>query len=156
MSKITPFLWFDTQAEEAALFYTSIFKNSKIVTMSRYSDMGPGPAGSVMVVAFELDGQPFLALNGGPLFKPSESVSFLVNCDTQAEIDHFWSGLSDGGEPGQCGWLRDKYGFSWQVVPPSLGAMLTDPDGEKSKRVMGAMLQMKKIEIAALESAYAG
>ncbi len=156
MTKITPFLWFDTQAEEAARFYTSIFKNSRIVTASRYSEVGPGPAGSAMVVAFELDGQPFLALNGGPLFKPNESVSFLVNCETQSEIDHFWSRLSEGGEPSQCGWLKDKYGFSWQVVPPSLGAMLTDPDAGKSKRVMAAMLQMKKIDIAALERAYAG
>lgn len=155
MTKITPFLWFDTQAEEAAKFYVSIFRNSKIVNIARYGEAGPGPAGSVMTVEFDLDGQPFIALNGGPQFKFNEAVSFSVDCKTQSEVDEFWEKLSAGGEEGPCGWLKDKYGLSWQVNPTILGEMLSDPDHEKAKRVMGAMLKMKKIDIAALKKAYA-
>jgi len=155
MTKITPFLWFDTQAEEAARFYVSIFKNSKIVNITRYGEAGPGPAGSVMIVDFELDGQPFIALNGGPQFKFNEAISFSVDCKTQGEVDEFWKKLSAGGEEGPCGWLKDKYGLSWQVNPTILGEMLNDSDPEKSKRVMAAMLKMKKIDIAALKKAYA-
>ncbi len=155
MTKITPFLWFDTQAEEAAKFYCSIFENSKIGKISRYGEGGPGPAGSVMVVEFELDGQPFLALNGGPQFKFNESISFSVACKSQSEVDEFWRNLSEGGEEGPCGWLKDKYGLSWQVNPTILGELLSDPDPEKAKRVMNAMLEMKKIDIAALKKAYA-
>ena len=155
MTKITPFLWFDTQAEEAATFYVSIFKNSKIVNITRYGEAGPGPEGSVMTVDFELDGQPFIALNGGPQFKFNEAISFSVDCKTQSEVDEFWKKLSEGGEEGPCGWLKDKYGLSWQVNPTILGEMLNDSDPEKSKRVMGAMLKMKKIDIAALKKAYA-
>jgi predicted 3-demethylubiquinone-9 3-methyltransferase (glyoxalase superfamily) len=155
MPKITPFLWFDTQAEEAAEFYVSIFKNSKIVKTAPYGEAGPGPAGSVMTVAFELDGQPFIALNAGPQFKFSEAISFSVDCKTQGEVDEYWEKLSAGGEEGPCGWLKDRYGLSWQVNPHILGEMLSDPDPAKAKRVMGAMLKMKKIDIAALEEAYA-
>lgn len=155
MTKITPFLWFDTQAEEAATFYVSIFKNSKIVSVSRYGEAGPGPKGSVMTVQFELGGQPFIALNGGPHFKFNEAISFSVDCKTQEEVDEFWNKLSEGGEEGPCGWLKDKYGLSWQITPTVLGEMLRDPDPEKSKRVMAAMLKMKKIDIAALEKACA-
>jgi predicted 3-demethylubiquinone-9 3-methyltransferase (glyoxalase superfamily) len=156
MQKITPFLWFDNQAEEAAKFYTSIFSNSKIVGGARYGEEGPGPQGTVMTVAFELDGQPFVALNGGPLFKFTEAISFVVNCETQEEIDRFWDRLSAGGEVQQCGWLKDKYGVSWQIVPTVLGQFLQDKDPEKSKRVMQAMLQMIKLDIKALRQAYAG
>ena len=155
MTRITPFLWFDTQAEEAAKFYVSIFKNSKIGSVARYGKAGPGPEGSVMTVAFELDGQPFIALNGGPQFKFNEAISFSIDCKTQTEVDEFWEKLSAGGEEGPCGWLKDKYGLSWQVNPTILGEMLADSDPEKSKRVMGAMLKMKKIDIAALKKAYA-
>jgi predicted 3-demethylubiquinone-9 3-methyltransferase (glyoxalase superfamily) len=154
MQKITPFLWFDNQAEEAAEFYTSIFGNSKIVQVSRYGDAGPGPKGSVMVVAFELEGQEFTALNGGPLFKFNEAISFVVDCKSQEEVDHLWAKLSDGGEEGMCGWLKDKYGVSWQIVPTALVEMLNDPDPEKAKRVTQAMLKMKKIDIQALKQAY--
>ena len=154
MQKITPFLWFDNQAAEAAEFYTSIFGNSKIVQVSRYGDAGPGPKGSVMVVAFELDGQEFTALNGGPLFKFNEAISFVVDCKSQEEVDHLWAKLSDGGEEGMCGWLKDKYGVSWQIVPTALVEMLNDPDPERSKRVTEAMLKMKKIDIQALRQAY--
>jgi predicted 3-demethylubiquinone-9 3-methyltransferase (glyoxalase superfamily) len=160
--QITPCLWFDTQVEEAAKFYTAIFKNSRIVTVTRYTEAGyeihRKPAGTVLTVAFELDGQPFTALNGGPDFKFSEAISFQVMCDTQQEVDHYWSKLSAGGDEKvqQCGWLKDKFGLSWQVVPRGLSAMLSDPDAKKSSRAMAAMLQMKKLDIAALERAYAG
>jgi predicted 3-demethylubiquinone-9 3-methyltransferase (glyoxalase superfamily) len=154
MQKITPFLWFDNNAEEAVKFYVSIFKNSKIVSIARYGDAGPGPKGTVMTVAFQLEGQEFLALNGGPLFKFNESISFVVNCETQEEVDQFWKKLSEGGEKSRCGWLKDKYGLSWQVVPTVLGEMLQDKDPKKSPRVMKAMLQMDKMDIAALKQAY--
>jgi predicted 3-demethylubiquinone-9 3-methyltransferase (glyoxalase superfamily) len=156
MPKISPFLWFDNQAEEAARFYVSVFKNSKIVTTSRYGDAGPGPKGSVMVVVFELDGKEFIALNGGPQFKFTEAISFSVECTTQQEVDEYWAKLSEGGHEGQCGWLKDKYGLSWQVNPIALGKMLSDPDPQKSKRVMEAMLKMKKIDIGVLKQAYEG
>ena len=158
--KIRPFLWFNDQAEEAATFYTSIFKNSKIGSVSRYGEDGPGPAGTAMVVTFELDGVPFLALNGGPDFAFTEAVSFLIDCQTQDEVDYFWERLSEGGETGQCGWLKDKFGLSWQVVPSQLGDLMSgaisSEDEEKSARVMSAMLQMTKLNIAELERAYAG
>jgi len=154
MQKITPFLWFDNQAEEAAAFYVSIFKNSKIVGVTRYGEAGPGPKGSAMTVKFELEGNEFIALNGGPHFKFTEAISFSVDCKTQEEVDEFWRKLSEGGEEGQCGWLKDKYGLSWQVNPRILGEMLSDPDPKKSKRVMEAMLKMKKIDIARLKEAY--
>jgi predicted 3-demethylubiquinone-9 3-methyltransferase (glyoxalase superfamily) len=156
MQKITPFLWFDNQAEEAANFYTSIFKNSKIVKIARYGDAGPGPKGSAITVVFQLEGQEFIALNGGPHFKFTEAISLSVDCKTQQEIDEFWTKLSAGGQEGQCGWLKDKYGLSWQVNPAILGEMLTDPDPEKSKRVMEAMMKMTKIDIALLKKAYDG
>jgi predicted 3-demethylubiquinone-9 3-methyltransferase (glyoxalase superfamily) len=148
MRTITPFLWFDTEAEAAATFYVSIFKNSKVLNMTRYGEAGPGPNGSVMTVAFELDGQEFIALNGGPHFKFTEAVSFSVDCKTQEEVDAFWEKLSDGGEEGPCGWLKDRYGLSWQINPTILGEMLNDADPQKAKRVMEAMLKMKKIDIA--------
>jgi predicted 3-demethylubiquinone-9 3-methyltransferase (glyoxalase superfamily) len=154
MQKITPFLWFDDQAEEAAKFYTSIFNDSKIGKISRYGDAGPGPKGTIMTVEFEIAGQKFVALNGGPQFKFTEAVSFMVNCKTQKEVDTFWEKLSKGGEKGPCGWLTDKFGVSWQVIPRALGELLNDPDPEKSKRVMEAMLQMSKIEIEGLRKAY--
>lgn len=156
MQKITPFLWFDDQAEEAMRFYMSIFRNSKVVNLSRYGDAGPGPKGAVMVAAFQLEGQDFLALNGGPQFTFSPAVSFTVNCETQAEVDHYWERLSDGGRTNQCGWLADRYGLSWQVVPTVLGELLQDKDAAKSSRVMKAMLQMTKLDIAQLKRAYAG
>ena len=156
MPKITPFLWFDSQAEEAAAFYVSIFPNSRMVTTARYGEAGPGPAGSVMTVVFQLDGREFIALNGGPQFKFTEAVSFSVDCRTQQEVDQYWQKLSAGGEEGPCGWLKDKYGLSWQVNPAALGQMLSDPDPAKSKRVMQAMLGMKKIDIEGLKRAYEG
>jgi predicted 3-demethylubiquinone-9 3-methyltransferase (glyoxalase superfamily) len=156
MQKITPFLWFDKQAEDAANFYTSIFKNSKLGKISRYGDAGPGPKGSVMVVSFELNGQEFTALNGGPHFKFTEAVSFVVNCETQSEVDYYWDKLSQGGQESRCGWLKDKFGLSWQIVPIALAKLLSDPDPEKSKRVMQAMLQMSKIDIPTLERAHRG
>ena len=156
--KITPFLWFDNQAEEAVNFYTSIFENSKIGSAARYDEEGSKaagrPKGSVMTVAFQLAGQDFVALNGGPVFKFSEAVSFVVNCESQKEVDHFWEKLSAGGEEVQCGWLKDKFGLSWQVVPTVLSEMLQDKDAQKAKRVMSAMLKMKKIDIAELWRAY--
>jgi predicted 3-demethylubiquinone-9 3-methyltransferase (glyoxalase superfamily) len=155
MQKITPFLWFDTEGEEAAKFYTSVFPNSKIVEVTRYGSAGPRPDGTVMTVSFELDGQEFVALNGGPEFTFNEAVSFQVNCETQDEVDAFWSTLSEGGEEGPCGWLKDKFGLSWQIVPTVLPELLADPDREKSQRVMQAMLNMKKIEVDALERAAA-
>jgi predicted 3-demethylubiquinone-9 3-methyltransferase (glyoxalase superfamily) len=154
MQKITTFLWFDDKAEEAMNFYLSVFKNSKVVSVSRYGDAGPGPKGSVMVATFQLDGQEFMALNGGPHFKFTEAISLLVNCETQEEVDRFWEKLSDGGEKSQCGWLKDKYGLSWQIVPTVLGEMMQDKDPEKTKRVMEAMLQMDKIDIDTLKRAY--
>jgi len=152
--KITPFLWFDGKAEEAADFYVSIFPGSKILSATRYGDAGPGPKGSVMTVLFELNGQQFIALNGGPQFKFTEAVSFSVDCKTQEEVDAFWEKLSAGGEEGPCGWLKDKYGLSWQIVPTILVEMLGDADPVKSKRVMEAMMKMKKIEIKTLKQAY--
>ena len=159
IQKITLCLWFDDQAEEAVKFYTVIFRNSKIVNIARYGEAGREihrkPAGSVMTVAFELDGQPFTALNGGPVFKFNEAISFQINCETQEEVDYYWEKLSEGGDEKaqQCGWLKDKYGVSWQVVPKVLSEMLSNPDSEKSQRAMKAMLQMKKIDIAELERA---
>jgi predicted 3-demethylubiquinone-9 3-methyltransferase (glyoxalase superfamily) len=156
MQKITPFLWFNNQAEEAADFYVSIFKNSKVNKITRYGDAGPGPKGSVMVVTFQLEGQEFIALNGGPMFKFTEAISFSVDCQTQEEVDELWNKLSAGGEPGRCAWLKDKYGLSWQIVPRILSQLLADKDPEKSKRVMQAMLQMNKIDIKRLQQAYDG
>ena len=152
--KITPFLWFDDQAEEAVKFYTSIFKNSQITNIARYGEAGPGPKGSVMTVGFELEGQEFVALNGGPHFKFTEAISFVVNCETQEEIDQFWKKLSEGGKVQQCGWLKDKYGLSWQIVPTILAELVGAKDPHKSNRVMEAMLKMVKLDIAALTKAY--
>jgi predicted 3-demethylubiquinone-9 3-methyltransferase (glyoxalase superfamily) len=158
MQKITPFLWFDDKAEQAATFYTSIFKNSKIVNIARYGDAGAEvsgrPKGTVMTVAFQLEGQEFVALNGGPQFKFTEAISFVVNCQTQQEVDEYWEKLSDGGQEVQCGWLKDKYGLSWQIVPTILSELLNDPDPKKAEKVMKAMLQMKKIDIKGLKQAY--
>jgi predicted 3-demethylubiquinone-9 3-methyltransferase (glyoxalase superfamily) len=160
--KITPCLWFDDQAEEAVTFYTGIFRNSKVLNVSRYGEAGHEihgkPAGTVLTVAFELEGQAFTALNGGPVFKFNEAISFQVDCGTQEEVDHYWEKLSEGGDPKaqQCGWLKDKYGVSWQVVPRVLVEMMSDPDSEKSGRAMEAMFQMKKIDIAGLKRAYRG
>jgi predicted 3-demethylubiquinone-9 3-methyltransferase (glyoxalase superfamily) len=154
MPQITPFLWFDTQAEEAAEFYVSVFPDSRVLEVARYGEAGPGPAGRAMTVRFELDGQEFLALNGGPEQRFTEAVSFVVSCTSQEEVDGYWERLSEGGEEGVCGWLKDRYGLSWQVVPTILSELLTDPDREKADRVMHAMLQMKKIEIAGLQEAY--
>lgn len=156
MKKITPFLWFDTQAEEAAKYYVSIFKNSSILEMTLYGDAGPRPKGTVMTVRFIVDGQEFIALNGGPHFHFNEAVSFSVDCQTQEEVDDLWEKLSAGGEEGPCGWLKDKFGLSWQVNPTILGEMLKDPDSVKANRAMQAMLKMKKIDIAALQKAYDG
>jgi predicted 3-demethylubiquinone-9 3-methyltransferase (glyoxalase superfamily) len=147
-------LWFDGKAEEAMNFYVSIFKNAKIVGVTRYGEAGPGPKGTVMTAKFELNGQEFVALNGGPQFTFTEAISFVVNCATQQEVDEFWEKLSEGGEKSRCGWLKDKYGLSWQVVPTVLVEMLQDKDAEKSKRVMQAMLQMDKLDIKALKQAY--
>ena len=154
MEKITPFLWFDGKAEEAANFYTSIFKNSQIVNMMRYGEAGPGPKETVMSAVFELNGQTFIALNGGPMFTFSPAISFFVNCETQEEVDDLWEKLSEGGERQRCGWLRDKYGVSWQIIPTILGQLLQDKDTPRSKRAMQAMMQMDKIDIAALKRAY--
>jgi len=154
MQKITPFLWFDGNAEEAINFYVSIFKNSKILSVARYGEAGPGPKGTVMTASFQLDGQEFVALNGGPQFKFTEAISFWVRCETQEEIDEMWEKLSAGGVKSRCGWLKDKYGLSWQVVPPILGEMLQDKDANKSQRVMAAMMQMDKIDISLLRKAY--
>jgi predicted 3-demethylubiquinone-9 3-methyltransferase (glyoxalase superfamily) len=153
MSKLTPCLWFDTEGEEAARFYTSVFPNSKIVHVAHYGAAGPRPEGMVMTVSFELDGQKFVALNGGPQFTFNEAISFQVSCETQDEVDALWSTLSADGEEGPCGWLKDRYGVSWQIVPTVLVELIGDPDREKSQRVMQAMLSMKKIEIDALERA---
>ncbi len=156
MKDITPCLWFDHQAEEAANFYTSIFKNSRILNTSRYGKAGPGPEGQVMTITFELDGREFMGLNGGPVFQFSEAVSFVVNCETQEEVDLYWEKLSEGGQKVQCGWLKDKFGVSWQIVPTALAELVSDPDPVKSERVMGAMLQMTKIDIEELRRAHAG
>ena len=153
MQRITPFLWFDTQAEEAAKFYASVFKGSRVGNVTRYGEAGPGPKGSAMIVEFELDGQPFIALNGGPHFTFTEAVSFSVACANQTDVDHYWDTLSEGGKESQCGWLKDKYGLSWQIVPSRLGELMRSPDPAKSKRVMEALLKMKKIDIATLENA---
>ena len=154
VQKITPFLWFDDNAEEAINFYVSIFKNSRIVNVRRYGDAGPGPKGSLMTGTFQIEGQEFYALNGGPMFKFSPAISFFVNCETQREVDELWERLSSGGQIQQCGWLQDKFGVSWQIIPSVLGDMLGDKDPEKSSRVMKAMLQMRKIDIEALKQAY--
>lgn len=156
MQKITPFLWFDGQAEEAMNFYVSIFKNSKVVGVSRYGEAGPGPKGTVMSATFQLDGQDFFALNGGPQFRFTPAVSLFVNCETQQEVDELWAKLSAGGREDRCGWLTDKYGLSWQIIPSILGKMLQDKDAQKANRVMKAMLQMVKIEIKGLQQAYDG
>lgn len=154
--KITTFLWFDNNAQEAMEFYTSVFKNSKIGNVSRYGEAGPGPNGTVMVGSFELEGQQFTALNGGPRFKFTEAISLVINCETQEEVDYFWEKLSAGGQLQQCGWLKDKFGLSWQVVPTVLDELMRDKDPQKSKRVMEAMLQMVKLDIPRLRAAYEG
>jgi predicted 3-demethylubiquinone-9 3-methyltransferase (glyoxalase superfamily) len=156
MQKIAPFLWFDDQAEEAMNHYVSIFKNSRVVNVTHYGDAGPGPKGTVMTATFQLDGQDFVALNGGPQFKFTEAISLSVNCETQQEVDELWEKLAEGGEKGRCGWLKDKFGLSWQIIPSVLGEMLQDPDAKKARRVMEAMLQMDKIDIRRLQQASAG
>jgi predicted 3-demethylubiquinone-9 3-methyltransferase (glyoxalase superfamily) len=154
MQKITPFLWFDDNAEEAIQFYVSIFRNSKIGRITRYGEAGPAPKGTVMTAMFQLEGQEFMALNGGPHFKFTEAISLFVNCETQQEVDELWEKLSAGGEKGRCGWLKDKYGLSWQIIPKALGELLGDQDPKKSQRVMKAMLQMDKIDVNGLKQAY--
>jgi predicted 3-demethylubiquinone-9 3-methyltransferase (glyoxalase superfamily) len=154
MQKITPFLWFDGKAEAAVNFYVSIFKNSKILSLTRYGESGPGPKGTVMAATFQLDGQEFFALNGGPQFTFSPAISFFVKCETQQEVDELWDKLSEGGQKQSCGWLKDQFGVSWQIIPTVLGEMLRDQDGAKSSRVMKAMLQMGKIDINGLRQAY--
>ncbi len=156
MQKITPMLWFDDQAEEAAKLYTSIFANSKILSTARYGKAGPGEPGSVMTVEFELEGQRFVGLNGGPRFTFTEAISFVVNCETQDEVDELWARLSEGGEEGPCGWLKDRFGLSWQIVPSVLPKLLSDADREKSERVMAAVLEMGKLDIGALQRAAGG
>ena len=153
MQKMTPCLWFDTEGEEAATFYTSVFPNSRILSVSRYGDAGPQPAGSVMTVNFELDGVAFVALNGGPAFSFSEAISFQVSCGSQEEVDTYWEKLTDGGEEGQCGWLKDKYGVSWQIIPSALFDLLGDPDPGRSQRAMEAMLTMRKLDIDVMREA---
>lgn len=155
MQKIVPFLWFDGKAEEAAKFYVSIFKNSKMGTVRRHGEAGPGPKGSVMAAEFQLEGQNFIALNGGPQFTFTPAISFFVNCDTQQEVDELWEKLSAGGRPDRCGWLQDKFGLSWQIIPTALGKLMGDPDPKKAGRVMQAMLQMSKIDIDGLQRAHA-
>lgn len=154
MQKITPCLWFDNNAEEAVNHYLSIFKNSKINKILRCGDAGPGPKGSILTITFQLEGRDFIALNGGPIFKFNEAISLSVDCKSQIEVDDLWEKLSDGGQKSQCGWLKDKFGLSWQVVPSALVEMLQDPDPEKAKRVMAAMMQMGKIDITILKQAY--
>ena len=155
MQKITPFLWFDNNAEEAMNFYTSVFKDAVISSVTRYGKAGPGPEGSVMTAAFRLNGMDFVALNGGPVFKFTEAISFVINCETQEEVDCYWDKLSEGGKESECGWLKDKFGLSWQVVPFALPRLLQDKDRKKAQNVMKAMMKMKKIIIADLEQAYA-
>jgi len=154
MQKINPFLWFDGKAEEAANFYTSVFGNSRIAGISRYGEAGPGPKGAVMSVTFELDGQKFMALNGGPQFTFTPAISFFVNCETQQEVDELWEKLSEGGQKNRCGWLQDKYGVSWQIIPTALGKLMSDADPKKANRVMKAMLEMDKIDVQRLQQAY--
>jgi predicted 3-demethylubiquinone-9 3-methyltransferase (glyoxalase superfamily) len=154
--KITPSLWFDTEAKDAADFYCSVFKNSRIVNVSRYGDAGPRPAGTVMTVEWELDGQRFVGINGGPQFKFDEAVSFQISCEDQEEVDYYWEQLTDGGEESQCGWLKDRFGLSWQVIPQGMGAVLGDPDPERSQRAMKAMLGMRKLDIDELRRAADG
>jgi len=154
MQKIVTFLWFNDQAEEAMKFYVSIFKRSKVVSVSRYGDAGPGPKGTVMMATFQLEGQEFHALNGGPQFTFTPAISLLVNCETQQEVDELWAKLSEGGAPDRCGWLKDKYGLSWQIVPTILGKLMQDKDPKKSQRVMSAVMQMDKLDIARLKHAY--
>jgi predicted 3-demethylubiquinone-9 3-methyltransferase (glyoxalase superfamily) len=154
MQKITPFLWFDGNLEEAMNFYASVFKNARIMDVARYGEGGPAPKGSVMTATFELEGQQFMGLNGGPMYKFSPAVSFFVNCETQQEIDELWEKLSEGGELERCGWLQDKFGLTWQIIPSVLGRLLTDPDAKKSSAVMQAMMQMVKLDIAGLQQAY--
>jgi predicted 3-demethylubiquinone-9 3-methyltransferase (glyoxalase superfamily) len=154
MPKITSCLWFDAKGEDAAKFYVSVFPNSRIVNTSRYGDAGPGPAGSVMTVDFELDGRPFMVLNGGPQFTFNEAVSFVIDCADQDEVDYYWTKLSEGGEEGPCGWLKDRFGLSWQVVPAALGELASDPDPAKSQAVIKAMLGMGKLVVADLQAAY--
>jgi predicted 3-demethylubiquinone-9 3-methyltransferase (glyoxalase superfamily) len=154
MQKITPFLWFDDNAEEAMNFYVSVFKNSKITSVARYGEAGPGKKGTVMTGTFQLEGQQFMALNGGPLFTFTPAISLFVNCETQQEVDELWEKLSEGAKSQRCGWIEDKYGVSWQIIPTALGKMLGDPDPVKSQRVMKAMLQMDKIDIEGLKQAY--
>jgi predicted 3-demethylubiquinone-9 3-methyltransferase (glyoxalase superfamily) len=156
MPLITPFLWFDNNAEEAMNFYVSVFKNSKVGRVTRYGEAGPGPAGTVMTCEFELDGQEFVGLNGGPHFKFTEAVSFTVRCETQEEVDYYWDKLSEGGQTSRCGWLKDKFGLWWQVEPSMLADLMADKDPEKAKRVMQAMLKMDKIDIEPLKRAYDG
>ena len=156
MGKVIPFLWYDSDAEAAAELYTSLFPNSRILEVTRYGSAGPGPEGSAMIVSFELDGQRFLALNGGPAHPFTEAVSLQIDCETQEEVDRYWDALTDGGEESVCGWLKDRWGLSWQVVPRALPKLLSDPDPEKAQRVMAAMLQMRKIDVAALEAAAEG
>lgn len=155
MQKITPFLWFDNQAEEAMNFYLSVFKDSKVTRVNRYGEAGPGPAGSVMSAEFQLNGANFYALNGGPVFKFSPATSFFIHCETQEEVDHYWNKLSEGGKPNRCGWLDDKFGVTWQVVPNALGELMNDKDRRKANNVMRAMMGMTKIDIAQLKEAYA-
>jgi predicted 3-demethylubiquinone-9 3-methyltransferase (glyoxalase superfamily) len=154
MQKITPFLWYNDKAEEAANFYVSFFKNSKMKEIRRYGDTGPGPKGSVMTVAFQLEGQDFIALNGGPHFNLTPAISLFVNCETQEEVDQLWEKLAEGGRKDRCGWLQDKYGLSWQIIPEALGKLMSDPDPKKASRVMQAMLQMDKIDVKRLQEAY--
>jgi len=153
IQKITPFLWFDNQAEEAMNFYVSIFKDSKVLSISRYGEGAPVPAGTVMTASFQIEGQQFTALNGGPLFSFTPAISFVIDCKTQEEVDHYWEKLTEGGEEVQCGWLKDKFGVSWQVVPEALGRLLNNPDPNKAQQVMQAMFAMKKIDISQLEEA---
>jgi predicted 3-demethylubiquinone-9 3-methyltransferase (glyoxalase superfamily) len=156
MQKITTYLWYDNQAEEAAVFYTTIFKNSRVLEVNRYGDGAPMPSGTAMTVRFELDGQEFIALNGGPHFRFNEAISLYVDCEDQAEVDYFWDHLVDGGEPSQCGWLKDRYGLSWQIIPRELQSLLFDPDPEKAQRATQAMFTMTKIDVDALRRAHAG
>jgi predicted 3-demethylubiquinone-9 3-methyltransferase (glyoxalase superfamily) len=155
MQKITPFLWFDNQAEEAMNFYLSVFKDSKVIRVSRYGEAGPGPAGSVMSAEFQLNGTDFYALNGGPMYKFSPATSFFIHCETQEEVDHYWNKLGESGKPSRCGWLDDKFGVTWQVVPNILGQLLNDKDRRKANNVMKAMMEMVKLDIAQLKEAYA-
>jgi predicted 3-demethylubiquinone-9 3-methyltransferase (glyoxalase superfamily) len=156
MQKITTYLWYDNQAEEAAVFYTTIFKNSRVLEVNRYGDGAPMPSGTAMTVRFELDGQEFIALNGGPHFRFNEAISLYVDCEDQAEVDYFWDHLVDGGEPSQCGWLKDRYGLSWQIIPRELQSLLFDPDPENAQRATQAMFTMTKIDVDALRRAHAG